>query len=393
MSMISHFVTRIFKDKPIPFSFILHLLDGEKIEIGQGDLAFQAYIRTSKGEKALTSFNQLNIANAYIEGDIDIEGDLIEALSLQVYVPDNNFLIKTWRVLKPKLFGREKCNPEWISLHYDSNNIQLVMLEDLYHTYTPGIYLNESETPEESAVHKMAYIEEALQLKQGDRLLDVGSGWGGVINYFSDKGMHVTGITLSDHQRQFTQDKIDQKGLNAEVHYQDFFTFEPKQKYDGITMMGVIEDLADYEKVMDKLMTMVKPGGRIYLDFASDFSPNNTSSYITEYIWPGTFRMVYMPEFMAAIADRPIEVVRIDNDRRNYYLWTKKVNQRWEEKKEEIVAREGETLWKIYHLMIAGVASIMNSPTHATTAFRVVLEMPEDAQVGRLSRQLTKYKK
>ncbi len=295
MSLLADFMTRAFQDKPIPFSFLLHTLEGESIEIGQGDLAFKVRIRNKKGSKALRSFNQLNIANAYIDGDIDIEGDFIRALSLKVHVPDNNFWIKTWRTLKPKLVCREKCNPDWIAKHYDANNIQLVMAEQIYHTYTPGIYADENDSLENGAVRKMEYIENALQLEPGDRLLDIGCGWGGVINYFSDKGMRVTGITLSEHQREFTQNKIDRLDLNAEVHYQDFFSFKPEQKYDGITMMGVIEDLSDYDFVMRKLMTLIKPGGRIYLDFASHQYKDNTSAYITQYIWPGTFRMVYIP--------------------------------------------------------------------------------------------------
>ncbi|NKC17124.1 MAG: hypothetical protein GKR94_34485 [Gammaproteobacteria bacterium] len=87
-----------------------------------------------------------------------------------------------------------------------------------------------------------------------------------------------------------------------------------------------------------------------------------------------------MPEFIQAVSDQPLEVIRIDNDRLNYYLWTKQCNERWEANKDEIVEREGETLWKIYHLMIAGTASIMSCSLHATSAFRVVLELPGDIQ-------------
>jgi cyclopropane-fatty-acyl-phospholipid synthase len=57
-------------------------------------------------------------------------------------------------------------------------------------------------------------------------------------------------------------------------------------------MMGVIEDLSDYPRVMERVTRWVRPGGRIYCDFASADNRFNTSAFVTKYIWPGTFRMV-----------------------------------------------------------------------------------------------------
>ncbi|RKZ93648.1 MAG: hypothetical protein DRR19_00380 [Candidatus Parabeggiatoa sp. nov. 1] len=86
-------------------------------------------------------------------------------------------------------------------------------------------------------------------------------------------------------------------------------------------MMGVIEDLSDYQRVMKRISKWVMPGGRVYLDFASEKKPFGTRSFITQYVWPGTFRLVFMPQFIDAVRESLFEIINILNDRRNYYLW------------------------------------------------------------------------
>jgi hypothetical protein len=90
-----------------------------------------------------------------------------------------------------------------------------------------------------------------------------------MLRYAARRGVRVTGVTLSRDQKAHVDALIAREELPAEVKYQDFFTFEPGVRFDAVSMMGVIEDLSDYRRVMRRLSGLVKPGRRVYLDFGA----------------------------------------------------------------------------------------------------------------------------
>jgi cyclopropane-fatty-acyl-phospholipid synthase len=359
----------------LPCPFLLRQ-NGSAKPIGQGEPAFELHVRNDNGIKALRSMNELAIAEAYVRGDLEIEGDIIRAMWFRNLLSDDNFWIKSWRRLQPLLLGRLKLNPAWIAKHYDSGNIQLFALDRDWRAYTPGIYETGEETLEESTLAKYQFAFDSLRVKEGDRVLEVGCGWGGFTHFCSDRGLEVTGITLSRDQLGYTGKLIEERRLNARALYQDFFTFRPEHRFDGISMMGVIEDLSDYPWVLKRLKELVKPGGRVYLDFAAGKVPFGTSSFITKYVWPGTFRMVYLPELIAAADEARAHVVGVWDDRRNYHLWAKNGHTRWIEHRGEVVQRSSEETWRLFKLLFAGTAGVMNDPAHDVTAYRLVLELP-----------------
>ncbi|AOX02150.1 methyltransferase [Moorena producens PAL-8-15-08-1] len=375
---VSNFVSSLSKRGKLPISFVIHLEDGSLTTIGEEKPILDIYIKNPAGRKAFMSLDQLLIVEAYIKGDIDFEGHLIKAMSFQKLLSDQHILLKIGRRLKPILLGREKCNPDWISKHYDSHNIQLFAMDTDYNTYTPGIYEKDQDSLEVGAERKLDFAFQSLNLKPNDSVLDIGSGWGGFLRFAARRNIPVTGITLSKHQKQYVEDLIEKNNFDAEVKYQDFFSFQPSHKYDGIVMMGVIEDLSDYPRVMERLLNYLKPGGRVYLDFASHKESFGTHSFITKYIWPGTFRMVYMPEFIDAVRESPFEIQAIYNDRRNYYLWAKGMYERWMEKKADIIDNSNEQIWRTFRILFAATAGTMSKSSYDSTAYRVVLELPED---------------
>ncbi len=89
-----------------------------------------------------------------------------------------------------------------------------------------------------------------------------------------------------------------------------------------------------------------------------------------------------MPQFIDAIRESPFEIISIQNDRRNYYLWSKKVNERWEQNQAEVIQRSNKQLWRMFRILFAGTASVMNRASHYVTAYRVVLEYPSDFVPG-----------
>ena len=359
-----------------PCSFRVHPPTGEGIAFGDGAPEFDIQIHSDRGMRALQSASELAIADAYVRGDIEIEGDVVKAMWLRNFLSDRNLWLKVWRRLQPLIFGREKLNPEWIAKHYDSNNVQLMALDRDYHAYTPGIYLTDDDTLEESSLRKYEFAWESLRLEPGQELLEIGCGWGGMTRYCASRGVRVTGITLSKHQQEFTRKLIEENGFDATASYQDFFTYQPGRRFNAISCMGVIEDLSDYPRVMARFAELLKPGGRAYLDYAAGKVPFGTSSFVTKYVWPGTFRMVYVPELLTAIDQSSIQLVGLYNDRRNYYLWARNGQRRWVENRAKVVAQAGEELYRLFNLLFMGTAGVMSDPAQTVSAYRMVLELP-----------------
>ena len=236
---------------------------------GVGEPVLVVEVANERGLAAVCSLEELKLVEAYMRGDIDMEGDLFAAMDVRDVLSDRQVLVKAWTFIQPVLFGRKRLNPQWIAQHYDSENMQLFATDEAYQVYTPGVYLSEDDSLEKGAERKLEYAFRSLQLSPGDSLLDVGCGWGGFLRYCAGREVVATGISLSRHQLDFARAKLEEDGLDATLLYQDFFTYEPRSPFDAISLMGSIEDLADYGQVMRRLAAWLRPGGRIYLDFAS----------------------------------------------------------------------------------------------------------------------------
>jgi len=374
-SDVGGWISRILaRTTSLPCPFRVHTESGTT-KVGEGDPEFDLYIRNDNGLRALKSLEELTIADAYVRGDLDIEGNVVKAMWIRTFLDDKNLWLKVWRRLQPMILGRERLNPSWIAKHYDSKNIQLFATDNDYHAYTPGIYVTDDDTLEESSHRKYQFAWDSLGLREGQELLEIGCGWGGMTKFCASRGVRVTAITLSRDQMAYTKALVEKNSYDATVLYQDFFTFQPGRRFDAISCMGVIEDLSDYPRVMQRYSELLKPGARAYLDFASGKVPFGTSSFVTKHVWPGTFRMVYMPQLMEAIDHSRMQMVGVYNDRRNYYLWARNGHQRWVENRNAVIEQAGVEMYRLFRLLFMGTAGVMSNPDQAVSAYRMVLEL------------------
>ncbi len=211
--------------------------DGAEMLVGTGEPVMTVIANDAVGVEAIDTRDELMIAEAYMAGSIDFEGDLIAGLSARDNLTTRSAPVIVKNHLLPLVKGRADANKQWIATHYDMDNIQLYAVDRDYGVYTPGIYLDENDTLEQGADRKLEAAFGALQLKEGDRVLDIGCGWGGFLRYTSERGVDATGITLSQHQREHALKRLANDGLQANVLYQDFFAYEPTEKFDGISLM------------------------------------------------------------------------------------------------------------------------------------------------------------
>jgi cyclopropane-fatty-acyl-phospholipid synthase len=382
---VEHLKTRIERRQgSASVAFALREPDGISTVVGDGEPVLEISIANAAGLAAVCSLNELLIAHAYINGDIDIDGSLLDAMRLRELLTNWSPAVRAWAHLKPLLIGRRRCNPGWIAKHYDADNVQFIAMDADHRLYTPGLYAGDDDTLERGAERRLATVFDALGLAEGDTLLDIGCGWGGLMRFCARRGVRTTGISLSRHQVEFARRRLVDEGLEATVLYQDFFSFEPQQRFDAITVMGVLEDISNYRTVMRRLASWIKPRGRAYMDFAASYHRLGISPFVTRYVWPGKFRMVYMPELITAINRSPFDIVELHNDRHNYHLWTRKGYERCTERHQEVLAAADERMWRTLRTLYAGCAHIFGPTSTRATAYRILLQA-QNARPGLLT--------
>jgi cyclopropane-fatty-acyl-phospholipid synthase len=362
-----------------PIGVTIELPGGERSSFGPGGEVVAVSVANERGLAALGSLAELRIVEAYLDGDIDLEGDLIAAMDLRKLLFDLQLARRTWALVEPRIRGRSRVDPGYVARHYDSANIQLLAIDDRYQVYTPGIYTDERDSLEDAAERKLEAAFASLGLRPGSSVLDVGCGWGGFAAYCARRGVEVTGLSLSRHQLDYARRRLADEGLEANLLYQDFFAYRPHRRFDAITLMGSIEELADYGRVMRSLAAWLAPGGRVYLDFASADRPFGISSFVTKYVWPGPFRLVYLPAFTRALARHHFDLVEVHNDRRNYYLWARNGYERWTARRAVALERADERTYRLIRLLMASTAHLMSPRSRWATAYRMVVAPREGA--------------
>ncbi len=181
-----------------------------------------------------------------------------------------------------------------ISYHYDLGNDFFAHWLDQTMTYSSGIYPNAACTLEEAQVEKHGRILSALGVKPGDRVLEIGCGWGSMAERIAESGAKCVAITLSQEQLAFTQARLRRAGLGdlVDVRLVDYRDVEGE--FDHIISIEMIEAVgkAYWQDYFDVLAQRLKPGGTALLQ-AITIHPNEFDAYqakpdfIQRYIFPG----------------------------------------------------------------------------------------------------------
>jgi cyclopropane-fatty-acyl-phospholipid synthase len=363
-------------DLATPFS--IELPDGEKRNVGQGKAEFHVGLRNERALRALRTLDEGNIAEAYLQGDIDLEGDMLKPFGLRAHLDDRHPLVAAWRFLEPLLFGQVYTNKQAIASHYNADpQLFLSFLDPVFPAYSQGVYANDEEPLANALQRKFDWAIAQCQLGPGKTVLEIGPGWGAFAGHALQSGVRFTGITNSEVSQSYLRNKLANFGDRFDILLTDFYDFEPKEPFDAIVIMGVIEHLPDYERVLKKFQRLLKPGGRVFLDGSAAKKKYELSTFMVRHIYPGNHSFLVLDDLLNKLAKTDLELMEVQNDRWSYFLTFRQWARNLDANRDYVTRTFGDFEFRKFRLYLWGAT--YEFLTRNLDCYRLILEKPQAA--------------
>jgi cyclopropane-fatty-acyl-phospholipid synthase len=372
MKMADVFSRVVGPDAPVRFV----AYDGSTA--GPADAPIRIDVRTPMAVSYIASSpGELGLARAYVTGQLDVHGDLYDALrSLgdphlgRLSLRERAEIVRDLgpSMVRPlprpreevKLRGQRHSrsrDARAIAHHYDVSNRFYEMFLGPSMAYTCAVYPRADATLEEAQYEKFDLVARKLDLKPGQRLLDVGCGWGGMVMHAAEHyGVSALGVTLSRRQAEWAQKAIAERGLSdrAEVRFLDYRDV-PESTYDAVSSIGLTEhvgkgQLPGYFRF---LRAKLRPEGRLLnhcITRPTTKFPARAGKFINRYVFPDG-ELEAVGTIVSAMQDNGLEVRHEENLREHYArtlrAWVANLDAHWDESVREV--GEGRArVWRLY---------------------------------------------
>jgi cyclopropane-fatty-acyl-phospholipid synthase len=373
--------------RPVPVRFVAY--DGSSS--GPEDAVVTIELKNERGlAYLLTAPGDLGMGRAYVAGDLELHGvhpgdpydvtlllmrelkfrrpTAAQAMIMMRSVGVSHLVppppppqehLPRWRRVMEGLRHSPERDAEVIQHHYDVSNrfYELVLGPSM--TYTCALYPTGEETLEEAQHAKYDLVARKLNLQPGQRLLDVGCGWGGMVRHAAKEyGVRGLGVTLSREQAEWATAKIKEEGLDhlAEVRHLDYRDVA-ETGFDAISSIGLTEHIgvANYGSYFTLLREKLVPGGRILNHCITRpvNKPTPTGAFIDRYVFPDG-ELTGSGRIITEAQDAGLEVQHEENLRVHYAKtlagWCANLEKNWD----ECVAEVGEGTARVWGLYMAG---------------------------------------
>ena len=319
-------LARVF-DAPMPSTnghstaIRIQMPGGSERLLGKGEPAVTVIAKTKRALRALASMDLLAACEAYVEGLIDIEGEFKRVIALGNAMTDRHPLIYLMRFVRPLLRGQIAADRKNVPYHYKLEpEFWQLWLDKRHRCYSHGFFERDDESLEDAVSRKLDYALEAVNARPGDRILDIGGGWGAFNEHAGKRGMRVTSLTISEPSLRFITNLIKREQLDCQVLLEHFYEHRPAQKYDAIVNMGVTEHLPDYARTLRHYDALLKPGGKVYLDASANRERGGITTFQERYVYRGNGMLMCLHDYMKKVARSPFEPELVINDRHSYAL-------------------------------------------------------------------------
>lgn len=384
-------VRRVFRS--YAGSLAIRFWNGETVELGAGSPRATLIFRAPGPFRDLALFRDpLRLAEAYFQGLVDVEGDLFAVLeqkehlqSLSFSAPERFSLLAAALLFgdrpdisrkeqvevrqpeKPVLFSRKhtrSADRKAIAFHYDVSNDFYRLWLDEQMVYSCAYFENAEESLDRAQRNKLDYICRKLRLKQGERLLDIGCGWGALLGWAAKYyGAQAHGITLSRNQYEYAKEKIRERGLETRVAVEsrDYREIPGEMLYDKIVSVGMFEhvglrNLPLYFRTAHRLL---KPGG-LFLNHGithdeAGWRKTPATTFINRHVFPDS-ELDTVSNVQRVMERSQFEILDVEALRPHYALTLRHWVSRLEQSREKALQYVSEATYRVWRLYMTACA-------------------------------------
>jgi cyclopropane-fatty-acyl-phospholipid synthase len=417
---VSRAVLALLFGPPDDRTFDVALWDGS-IERGRAQPAAPFALHfTRRGalRRMLLPPSELSIAEAIVSGDLEVSGALERATSLADLIAARLNSARGLGALVPRLLARPRDDeqpdtrghryartgrsiigrarrsaaPE-IRFHYDVGNEFYALWLDPRMLYTCAYFRTPDDSLAEAQTAKLEHICRKLRLRAGETMLDIGCGWGALVQYAVEQyGVRAVGITLSDAQAAMARVRIEEAGLadRCRVEVMDFRDLPAGRRFDKIAAVGVTEHVppAQQEAYFRGAYEALTPGG-LFLNHCE--TSNNAARtrgsigerleawawkrdrFIDRYVFPDA-RLVSLGSLVTKAERVGFETRDVESLREHYTLTLRAWLRRLEAREDEAVALVGARTYRVWRLYMS--VSAYGFDTGAINLVQTLLSRP-----------------
>jgi len=342
--------------------------DGEEATYGDAPPAVTLIFQRCPSQLAADD-PMLALGEAYMDGVVDYEGRLEDALKLladnQEFFGKDQAVTKVLRKVG-SFVDREQARKN-IQHHYDLGNDFFALWLDDTMSYSCAYFRREDDSLARAQRQKIDHILKKLNLHPGETLLDIGSGWGWlIIKAAQEYGVNAVGITLSDEQHKGTRERIERLGLEGRVRVElvNYLDLDEKDRqFDKIVSVGMFEHVGkeNIPKYFDKVNRLLKAGGLSLLHTITDTVEDKPSnSWIKKYIFPGG----YVPTLREVVWQLPnygFQVLHIESLRMHYAKTLDHWHANYRAQLDAVRKKFGDRFVRMWDLYLKGSAASFRS--------------------------------
>ncbi len=302
--------------------FLIKFKDNDYM-VGEGIPSFTVSLKKAIPVSDLLNSTSIALGEAYMDGDLDIEGNLYEALDhflgqMGKFSTDEKTLKKLIHTSVSK-----KNQEKEVTSHYDiGNDFYRLWLDDTL-SYSCGYFKTPEDSLYDAQKNKVDHILEKLHLEEDMTLLDIGCGWGYLLIEAAKKyKIHGTGITLSQEQYKEFSRRIGEEGLSEylSVELMDYRDLpQMGKRFDRVVSVGMVEHVGreNYQLFTDCVDKVLKEGGLYLLHFISALKEHPGDAWIKKYIFPGGV-VPSLREMLSCAAEDNFHTLDVENLRLHY---------------------------------------------------------------------------
>ncbi len=392
--VVSDLLKRVFRS--FDGSLALRLWNGTTLRLGNAGLHASAppftLVCNHPGfvRSMVLGRDPLRLAEAYFQGDIDVEGDFFAALGLKNHLHSIRLslrerlgaLLTAFR-LREDADGRTASgshrstlhglavkahskteNRAAISFHYDVSNEFYRLWLDAERVYSCAYFTRPDESLDQAQRNKLEHVCRKLRLQPGERLLDIGCGWGALVCWAArHHGVLAHGITLSQQQLDFARQRIQDEGLQdrVTVELRDYRDLAGNGVFDKVSSIGMFEHvgLANLPTYLATVQRVLRPGG-LFLNHGithdeEGWKKSVSTEFINRYVFPDG-ELDCVSNIQLGMERAGFEIHDVEGLRPHYALTLRHWVQRLEANRDAALREVGEATYRVWRLYMAACA-------------------------------------